>query len=244
MREMKNGIDVSSHQGAIDWAKVKTDFAILRAGWSWYDGGLDVDARFIQNCQEVEENGIPWGVYVYAYDRTPEAARIAARKLAKLLEGQQLVYPVAYDFEDNQYLKFSKEDNTAICKAFLEEMESLGFYVTLYTYANFANSYLNMAELASWDFWVAAYQNPLTSWTGDWGMWQYSSTGKIEGISTNVDLNYARKDYPSIIQGAGLNGFGNPPESSAEPPEETVSVEEYQALKRRMEEIHRLSGLG
>jgi lysozyme len=232
MSEMKSGIDVSSHQGAIQWEKVKTDFAILRAGWSWYDGGMDTDARFRENIKGVQASGIPWGVYLYAYDRTPEAARIAARKLAKLLEGRQLAYPVAYDFEDNQYLNFSKEDNTAICKAFLEEMESLGFYVTLYTYANFANSYLNMADLARWDFWVAAYQNPLTSWKGDWGIWQYSSTGKVDGISTNVDLNHAQKDYPSIIQGAGLNGF-----SAGEAPVETVPRAEYDALKAKHEAL-------
>lgn len=230
---MKTGIDVSSHQGAIDWKAVKTDFAILRAGWSWYEGGMDIDKQFFANVNGVEEAGIPWGVYLYAYDLTPAAARVAARKLADLLAGHKLAYPVAYDFEDPQYLKFTREANAAICKAFLEEMESLGYYVSLYTYANFAKDNLNMDELSRWDFWVAAYQNPLTAWTGPYGMWQYSSTGRVDGIQTNVDLNRTDKDYPAIIRGAGLNGFGESPQQ----PEETVPREEYEAMKAKYNDL-------
>lgn len=226
------GIDVSSHQKTIDWGKVKTDFAIVRAGWSWYEGGMDIDKRFLENVRGVEAAGIPWGAYLYAYDLTPAAARVAARKLADLLAGHKLAYPVAYDFEDNQYLKYTREANTACCKAFLEEMEAQGYYVSLYTYANFAKANLNMEELSRWDFWVAAYQNPLTSWTGPYGMWQYSSTGRVEGISTNVDLDVAMKDYPEIIKGAGLNGFGDDPE-----PEATVPKTEYDAMKAKYEEL-------
>ena len=230
---MKTGIDVSSHQGAIDWGRVKTDFAILRAGWSWYEGGMDIDKQFFANVNGVEEAGIPWGVYLYAYDQTPAAARVAARKLADLLAGHKLAYPVAYDFEDNQYLKYTREANTACCKAFLEEMEAQGYYVSLYTYANFAKANLNMEELSRWDFWVAAYQDPLTAWTGPYGMWQYSSTGRVEGIQTNVDLNRTDKDYPAIIRGAGLNGFGEQPQ----PPEDTVPKSEYDAMKAKYEEL-------
>lgn len=227
------GIDVSSHQKTIDWSKVKTDFAIIRAGWSWYEGGMDIDKCFWENVQGVEKYDIPWGVFLYAYDLTPAAARVAARKLADLLKGHKLAYPVAYDFENNQYLKFTREANTAICKAFLEEMESLGYYVSLYTYANFAKDNLNMDELSRWDFWVAAYQEPLTAWTGPYGMWQYSSTGNVDGIQTNVDLNRTDKDYPAIIRGAGLNGFWESPQQ----PEETVPKSEYDAMKAKYEEL-------
>ena len=209
---MKRGIDVSSHQGAIDWGAVKTDFSILRAGWSWYQGGMTQDQRFLENVKGVREAGLPWGAYLYAYDKTPEAARASARKLGALLSGYQMEYPVAYDFEDPQYQQNTPEQNTAVCKAFLEELEGQGYYASLYTYANFAKSRLRMEELSRWDFWVAAYQSPLTSWTGSWGMWQYSAAGQVPGIQGNVDLDLARKDYPAIIRGAGLNGFGESPQ--------------------------------
>ena len=130
---MKRGIDVSSHQGAIDWGAVKTDFAILRAGWSWYQGGMTQDQRFLENVKGVREAGLPWGAYLYAYDKTPEAARASARKLGALLSGYQMEYPVAYDFEDPQYQQNTPEQNTAVCKAFLEELEGQGYYASLYT---------------------------------------------------------------------------------------------------------------
>ena len=230
---MKRGIDVSSHQGAIDWGAVKTDFSILRAGWSWYQGGMTQDQRFLENVKGVREAGLPWGAYLYAYDKTPEAARASARKLGALLSGYQMEYPVAYDFEDPQYQQNTPEQNTAVCKAFLEELEGQGYYASLYTYANFAKSRLRMEELSRWDFWVAAYQSPLTSWTGSWGMWQYSATGQVPGIQGNVDLDLARKDYPAIIRGAGLNGFGESPQQ----PEGCVPVAEHQKLLRQYQEL-------
>ena len=230
---MKRGIDVSSHQGAIDWGAVKTDFAILRAGWSWYQGGMTQDQRFLENVKGVREAGLPWGTYLYAYDKTPEAARTSARKLGALLSGYQMEYPVAYDFEDPQYQQNTPEQNTAVCKAFLEELEGQGYYASLYTYANFAKSRLRMEELSRWDFWVAAYQSPLTSWTGSWGMWQYSAAGQVPGIQGNVDLDLARKDYPAIIRGAGLNGFGESPQQ----PEGCVPVAEHQKLLRQYQEL-------
>ena len=241
----KNGIDVSQHQGVIDWGTVKTDFVMLRAGWSWYAGGMDVDKQFYTNAAGAEKAGIPWGVYLYAYDKTPEAARTSARELARLLGGRRLSYPVAYDFEDKQYLQNSREKNTAITKAFLEEMESLGFYAMLYTYTNFAGGYLNMKDLRQYDFWVADYRAQL-GYQGAFGMWQYSSSGRVDGIATVVDLNRAYKDYPAIIRGAGLNGFGEEAESGADPgsgeqaagsQEDLEALREELAAARRRQEI-------
>ena len=234
---MKTGIDVSSHQGGINWNSVKTDFAIIRAGWSWYAGGMDVDKQFHTNVAGAEKAGIPWGVYLYAYDKSPEAARSSARTLAKLLRGYKLSYPVAYDFEDKQYRQNSREENTAICKAFLEEMESLGFYTMLYTYTNFADGYLNMKDLRQYDFWVADYRVQL-GYQGAFGMWQYSSSGRVDGIATVVDLNRAYRDYPAIMERTGLNGFGKgeePDESCPDADELAALKEELAAAQRRQE---------
>ncbi len=198
---MKTGIDVSGHQGVIDWSKVVTDFVMIRAGWSWYEGGMNIDKMFENNAKGVKENNLPWGVYLYAYDKSVSAAIIAANMLCDMLDKGKynLSYPVAYDFEDGQYFKTGKELNTEICNAFLSVIKNRGYYPILYTYTNFAKNYLDMDRLKEYDFWVADYTGKV-GWNDEYAIWQVSNKGKINGISTNVDINYAYKDYPRIIQ--------------------------------------------
>lgn len=204
----KTGIDVSHHQGIIDWKQVNVDFAFIRAGWSWYEGGMNIDKRFVQNASDATTAKIPWGVYLYAYDKTPEAAEKSANILADLLDKYKFDYPVAYDFEDNQYLNFSRWSNTQICDAFLKTLQSRGYYCMLYTYTSFAKTNLYMDNLSQYDLWIADYTGKV-GWTGPYGIWQYSSKGKVPGIATNVDMNEAYKDYPSIIKGIKEPNSGN-----------------------------------
>lgn len=231
------GIDVSSHQGKIDWGKVKKDFAILRAGWSWYQGGMNIDTRFLENVAGVQAAGIPWGVYLYAYDKTPAAARISANRLADLLDDYKLDYPVAYDFEDKQYLSTGKASNTAVCKAFLDTLRARGYYPILYTYTNFAKGFLNMEELKEYDLWIADYTGKV-GWTGDYTMWQRSAEGHIDGVYTDVDLNDAYKDYPKIIREAGLNGYDKPADNGARIAELEAEIAALSGkIKRALEEL-------
>lgn len=230
---MKNGIDISSHQGIVNWEKVTAEFVIIRAGWSWYEGGMNIDKQFLENVAGAGGAGVPWGVYLYAYDKTPAAARIAAGQLADLLDQYQIPYPVAYDFEDNQYLTMGKAANTAICKAFLETLQCRGYYAMLYTYTNFAKNYLDMGALSAYDFWVADYTGKV-GWTGEYGIWQYSGSGAAPGISTTVDLDRAYKDYPAIIRAAGLNGYGKSEEMDC-----AALLEENKALREQVEEAQR-----
>lgn len=204
---MKTGFDISSHQGAVNWRKIESDFVILRAGWSWYQGGMNIDQRFTENAEGAGAAGIPWGAYLYAYDRSPRAAEISAGRLADLLDSYRLPYPVAYDFEDSQYLSMGRQENTAICRAFLGALQSRGYYVMLYTYTNFAKGYLEMGELSGYDLWVADYTGKV-GWPGAYGMWQYTAAGVVAGVNGPVDLDRAYKDYPEVIRGAGLNGYG------------------------------------
>ncbi len=203
------GVDISSHNGSVNWKNISTGFVMIRAGWSWYQGGMNIDTKFLENIKGAIESKIPFGIYLYAYDLTPEAARISASRLADLLDKYlPIPYPIAYDFEDNQYLSKDKELNTKICDLFLKTLKSRGYYPMLYTYTNFANSYLNMDNL-TYDFWVADYRNQL-GYTKEHGMWQFSSTGRVAGISTQVDMNYCYKDYPTLIENLGLNGYDSP----------------------------------
>ena len=179
---MKTGFDLSSHQGAVHWRRVEADFAMVRAGWSWYEGGMNIDQRFLENVAGAQAAGIPWGTYLYAYDKTPAAAVKSADRLADLLDPFQIPYPVAYDFEDGQYLTMGRERNTAICRAFLSTLQKRGYYVMLYTYTNFAKGYLQMEELAEYDLWVADYTGKV-GWPGEYGIWQYTAAGSLAGIT-------------------------------------------------------------
>lgn len=234
---MKTGFDLSSHQGAVRWDQIKADFAIIRAGWSWYQGGMNIDTRFAENAAGAQGAGIPWGAYLYAYDRTPQAAERSAARLAEVLAPYRLEYPVAYDFEDSRYFSGTRAANTAICRAFLEALQQRGFYVMLYTYTGFAISYLNMAELSAYDLWIADYTGKV-GWPGEYGIWQHTGSGRLPGVTGPVDLDYAYKDYPFLIRTAGLNGFG----PAAPSPEEALR-EENRLLRQRLAEIGRLAAV-
>lgn len=216
---MIKGIDVSSHQGKINWQAVKDSgikFAMIRAGWSWYEGGMNIDKTFYDNMQGAQAAGLDVGVYLYSYDKTPAAARIATKRLLEIIAPYKLTYPIAFDIEDAIHTQISKAQNTAICKAFMDEVEVAGYYGTLYTYTNFINSYLNKQELTKYDKWIADYRAKC-GYDGPYGMWQYTGSGSCPGVTGNCDLNECYKDYPAIIKKAGLNGWGKVPE----PPQQT-----------------------
>lgn len=236
---MKNGFDISSHQGTVSWSKVTADFVLIRAGWSWYDGGMNIDKNFTRNVSGAEGVSLPWGAYLYAYDRTPQAAKISAGRLADLLGSYQIPFPIAYDFEDSQYLANTKAQNTAICRAFLSTLQEKGFYVMLYTYTNFAKGFLEPEELSAYDLWLADYTGSPGFPEGSYGIWQYTGQGSLPGVTGPVDLDRAYRDYPAIIRGAGLNGYGK---HTGEPEAPCAALEaENAALRSRLGEIRRLA---
>ena len=231
---MKTGFDLSSHQGAVNWRKIESGFAMIRAGWSWYQGGMNIDQRFTENAAGAQAAGIPWGAYLYAYDQTPEAAAISAGRLADLLDSYRIPYPGAYDFEDGQYLSMGRERNSAICQAFLSTLQKRGYYAMLYTYTNFAKGYLEMEKLKAYDLWIADYTGKV-GWPGEYGIWQYTAGGNLSGITGPVDLDRAYKDYPAIIQEAGLNGYGEHSGSCCQ--EAEVLRQENAALRDRLNQL-------
>lgn len=199
------GIDVSKHQGAIDWEKVAAagiKFAFVRIGWAGYEGGLDegADPYFDQNMAGAIAAGIPVGAYVYSYCRSASAARRAAREAAARCRPYRLTMPLAFDIENAAtYKGIARGDNSILAAAFLDEVRAQGFYPLLYTYTSFAESYLDMTQLSGYDLWLADYRG----YMGIKGasVWQYSSSGAVEGIAGRVDMNIAYKDYPALIGG-------------------------------------------
>lgn len=208
------GIDVSKYQGSIDWSKVKSagyDFAFIRVGYCNYDGTISegFDPYYEVNMKNAIAAGINVGVYVYSYAKTTGAARVCANAVLDKIKPYKLTMPVAFDYEDSKtYASLGKNNNTAICKEFLQTIQNAGYYSMIYTYTSFADSYLNMSDLSAFDTWIADYRG-YVGYKGSYGIWQYSSTGTVSGISGNVDMNIAYKNYPEIISGNSSGGSEN-----------------------------------
>lgn len=202
------GIDVSYHEGAIDWTRAAAGcprFCFVRAGYNNQDGSVTVDARFAENTEGSIEAGLDTGLYLYSYARTTEASRASALRFIEMARGYELTMPLVLDLEDvNVYQPLGREQTTRVAAVFLETLEEAGYYAMLYSNTYFANHYIDMSQLSAYDFWVADYTDWL-SYTGPYGIWQYTDRGVIDGIEDRVDLNITSKDYPSIIRRAGLN---------------------------------------
>lgn len=209
----KTIMDVSRHQGTIDWAKVKASGQIggvmIRAMGNSADGKASkpyIDPQFARNYAECTRLGIPVGVYGYfkAVNKAEADKELALLKSA--LTGKTLGLPVAVDVEDEVQKPLGKAALTNLTAHMLSTVESWGVYALLYTGLWFGSTFLYMggAELKPYDVWLAAYRTkkPTPGWP--FGMWQYTSAARVPGVSTNVDMSHAYKDYAAIIKRAGL----------------------------------------
>ena len=206
-------MDVSRYQGTINWDKVKAsgkvDGVIIRAMGNSADGRPSapyVDPQFARNYAECKRLGIPVGVYGYFKATTRAEADKELALLKQQLTGRTFELPVAVDIEDKVQQALSKSALTDLVAYCLSTVQSWGVYAMLYTGLWFGQTYLYMggAALKPYDVWLAAYrtQKPAPGWP--FGMWQYTSKGRVPGVSANVDLSHAYKDYPAIIARAGL----------------------------------------
>lgn len=210
---MFDAIDVSKWQGAVNWANVKNAgvrHAMIRAGYG--NSVRQTDPQFKRNAAQCIALGIDWGVYWYSYATSPEMARQEARCCLQVIKELRPTMPVAYDIEyEPGILALSNAQRTAMVKAFLEDVEAAGYYGILYASTDFIRNRLNWQELTQYDVWAAQYGSRCTS-PLPFGIWQYSSSNPlgIPGYGKSLDCNHVYKDYPSIIQAAGLNGFTAP----------------------------------
>ena len=215
-QEETAGIDVARYQGTIDWKAVSDsgiDFAIVRVGYRGKtDGIIKEDPNGRYNLQEAAKAGIKLGAYFFSTAITEDEAKEEAAWMADILAGYPITYPVVYDCEgfreetSRQY-HLSKQERTDAAIAFLETIEDLGYEGMFYASKG-------ELELEShWDtsridekykIWVAQYpavpypETPKSSYAGEHHMWQYSTNGKIPGISQPVDLNIAYFGYDGI----------------------------------------------
>ena len=168
-----NGIDVSQHNGVIDWEKAKAsgkvDFAILRCGFG-RENLRQADIRFERNYAECTRLGIPVGVYHYSYANSPEDAEKEAEFCLKLLKGKKLQMPVWYDIEEKSHVIRGNCDD--IAKAFCDMLEAAGYFVGVYTFDSFARTNLSDKIKKRYAMWIARIgSEPKYS---DYGIHQYS----------------------------------------------------------------------
>ncbi len=220
-----NGIDVSHWQGKIDWAKVKAsgiDFAIIRAGYrSTGDGQLGYDPRFKENIEGALANGVQVGVYFFSQAITVQEAREEASLVLSIIKDYKITYPVAFNWEGQSSsfratkANLSNATMTQIIETFCSMVQSNGY--TPMIYGN--SSDLRKADILSlgnkYKIWLASYfkkynqtgvkysaGDALPNYNFPYQMWQYGSTGRVDGIKGNVDLNvgfftYSGSDVPT-----------------------------------------------
>ena len=198
-------LDVSKWQGSIDWDKVKASGLVsgvmLRVLGS--KGGKPyLDHYFARNYAECARLGLPVGGYYYTCAVTQRQTEEELAALRAALADKNFQLPIAVDAEDPKLRGLTPAKLSARVAEAAAQLEAWGLYAMVYTYTNFADTALDMAALAAYDLWIADYRGKRPARRH--GMWQYTSSGKIPGVSGPVDLSHAYKDYAGIIQRKGL----------------------------------------
>ena len=202
-------IDVSRRQGtSIDWAKVKA--AGYRGVMIRALGNKNlapyVDTCFEKNYAGAKAAGLDVGVYWYSTAITQALVNAELSMLKNALRGKELTLPVAMDVEDAKLTALDKQDLTDLTAYALHEIEEMGFYAQLYTYTSFAKAHLFVggAALHPYDVWLADYTGKTPKVDFKYNAHQHTSSGRVPGISGNVDLNVTTLNYPKIIKTKGL----------------------------------------
>ena len=206
-RKYMKGIDVSYYQGKdIDWAKVKSggiSFAFLRCGYSGTKDGkchpdstFNGDKKHKGNIQRATAAGVDVGAYYFSQARTVKEAQAEAAFAVKQVKesGCKLNLPLVIDTENYpggraSSSKLNRIKRTAAVKAFCDYVKSKGYTPMIYASTSWLNNNLDMKKLSGYQVWVAQYNDTVT-YKGSYRCWQYTSSGKVPGISGRVDLNY------------------------------------------------------
>jgi len=220
------GLDLSHHSDNVDFAALKAagiDFVILRVGY-----GKSLDTKFESYYKKAKDAGLDVGVYFFTLSESGEQAKADAKRVSSWLKGKTLEYPVFFDVEDDPHYSgynpssFSEEKLMEIISTFMSEMVEYGYYPGLYTNNKFLYNFFNEEKtLKLYDVWYARYaaegvdideyvEKYVDEYSSTYSMWQYQGSvekfldGAVEGM---CDVNYAFKDYPSIMQEFGFNGY-------------------------------------
>ncbi len=205
----KFGIDISKWQKGFNLDKAKeegVEFVILRGAYS-----TKKDTCFETFYKQCKEKGLPVGVYHYSMAKTVAEAKKEADAMLKILAGKQFEYPIYLDVEDKTQAVLGKDTLTAIIDTYCSSLEKAGYYVGIYSTYLYLRDNTHIDKLDKYDKWIAQWATKCTS-KKPYGMWQFGGeankirTNKVAGMT--CDQNYCYKDYPTIMQTNGLNGFG------------------------------------
>lgn len=200
------GIDVSEHNGTIDWEKVKASekvgFAMIRAG---YGKGV-VDRKFLYNAEECNRLKIPIGIYWFSYAKSAEEAEREAQYCINSIHDIKIDYPVCFDFEDYSVANCKragivikdKTFATMLAINFLNVIKKAGYTPANYTNPAYINQYFDQSRLSMYDLWLAQWPenpNPEKRPIQSPNIWQYSSNGNVPGIYTKVDMDVCYTPY-------------------------------------------------
>lgn len=217
-------IDVSEHQGTIDWEQVQPniDGVILRAGY----GRGNMDKCFNWNAAECNILGIPCGAYWFSYAYTVDMAIAEASALLEAVSPYRMELPLAFDFEyasvdyaARQGVTITKELASQMVYAFCETLEAAGYWALNYANPDFLNRYFNGTIPYRFGLWLASWpaakvfdlDKPPRP---DCRMWQYTSKGSVPGITGNVDISEAYQNFKADILAAGMNHLLTPEPSA------------------------------
>ena len=194
---MKKGIDISEWQSNVDYNLLKSqgiEFAIIRCG---YGKNLNQkDTCFEKHYQGLKNAGIKIGCYLYSYCESVENAIKEAENCLNFIKGKSFDLPVFYDLEDKVTLKCGRIQITQMAIDFCKTIENAGYTAGIYASLNWYKNYIDISKLSNYKIWVAEW-NGKSNPSINCDYWQYSSSGKVNGILGNVDMNYAINDLPN-----------------------------------------------
>lgn len=213
---MIKGIDVSKHNGNVNFEKVKQsgiDFVILRIGYRGYlDGSLNIDPTFIQNYNKAKKRGLYVGGYFFSQAKNKNEGIAEREYCLKIIKDNNIYfdYPVYIDTEwaNNNHTgradNILNSDRTKAIIGFCSTMESNGFYTGIYRSESWFKTKLDYSQLTKYDKWIAkwSFYPPATNFFS-YNMWQYSNNYKIDG--TRFDISIAYIDFAEVIKNKGLN---------------------------------------
>ena len=236
VQRAKKVIDVSRHNGTIDWQAAKNagvEGAIIRIGFGASNDNVDaqLDAQAQRNINECKRLGIPFGVYLYSYADTASMAAEEGDYTVKLLKKlgvtpSNLSYPVYYDLEQWTWTGHTPPTSPAayeqIARAWYGKLQNAGYgsHLGIYSYTSYLNGPLNTSYIHQRTTWVAQYSSRITytGFTSNWRGWQYTSVGSVNGVGGSVDMNaFGEKTVASTGGSNGSNGSANKPGAGSKP---------------------------
>jgi len=205
------GIDVSRYQGTIDWPAVAADgtqFAIIRAGYGRLQS--QQDPAFVRNYNGAVAAGLPVGCYWYSYADTVEAAQLEAETCLQVIGNRQFPLGVWFDQEyEPAILALSDARRTDIVLAFMDRIRQAGFISGLYCSADWLRNQLEYDRLQNRNLWIARYGTTPPDLPLPYNIWQYTDSGRVDGIRGNVDLNELEA-MPTDDSGGGGDDLPGP----------------------------------